>query len=186
MKYAKPAGPFNFSKKVNFAFSGVETEHLVLLNDDLEVIAPGWLSALLEFTQQKEIGCAGGRLLFPDGRVQHVGMVLGVNGSAAHVYHSYPADRIGYNGFTHLIRNYSAVTGACLATRRSVVAEVGGFDETFATDFNDVDFCLSVRSRGYRVVYTPYCELVHFENVSLSGGRKTRTRRVASLIDGNP
>src|SRR5205085_5712805 len=70
LKYAKPSGPFNFSKKVNFAFSGVETEHLVLLNDDLEVIAPGWLSALLEFTQQKEIGCAGGRLLFSDGRVQ--------------------------------------------------------------------------------------------------------------------
>jgi GT2 family glycosyltransferase len=165
-RYDKPAGPFNYPRKVNFTLSKVDTEHLVLLNDDMEVIAPEWLSALLEFTQQKQIGCAGGRLLFPDGRLQHAGIVLGVNGSAAHVYHSYPADLVGYNGFTHLIRNYSAVTGACLATRRSVVAEVGGFDESFATDFNDVDFCLSVMSRGYRIVYTPHCELYHFENAS--------------------
>jgi glycosyltransferase involved in cell wall biosynthesis len=113
--------PFNYAAKANFAVKQVKSEHLVLLNDDMEVISTEWLSALLEFTQQPEIGVAGARLLFPDNRVQHVGVAIGVNDGAAHVYHNYPAEFVGYNGFTHLIRNYSAVTAACLATRKDVV-----------------------------------------------------------------
>jgi GT2 family glycosyltransferase len=139
-------------------------EHMVLLNDDMEVIASEWLTALLEHSQRDEIGAVGGRLLFPNGRIQHVGVVVGVNDGAAHVYHNSPATLIGYNAFTHVVRNYSAVTGACLATRKSVVAEIGGFDLHFAVDYNDIDFCLRACERGYRVVYTPYAELYHFEN----------------------
>jgi GT2 family glycosyltransferase/glycosyltransferase involved in cell wall biosynthesis len=166
VSYTGPRTPFNYSRKVNFALRHVNTELLVLLNDDMEVISSEWLSALVEYAQQPEIGAVGGRLLFPNGTLQHAGIVIGVNGSAAHVYHSHPADIIGYNGYTHIIRNYSAVTGACLATRKTVFEEVGGFDERFAVDFNDVDFCLSAREKGYRVVYTPYCELFHFEGMS--------------------
>jgi GT2 family glycosyltransferase len=158
--------PFNYAAKANFAVKQAKTEHLVMLNDDMEVISQEWLAALLEFTQQPEIGVAGARLLFPDNRVQHVGVAIGVNSGATHLYHNYPADFVGYNGFTHIIRNYSAVTGACLATRKEVVERAGGFEERLAIDYNDIDFCLAVREKGYRIVYTPYAELYHFEGRS--------------------
>jgi GT2 family glycosyltransferase len=157
------AGSFNFAKKLNFALRSVETEQVILLNDDLEVVTPDWIESLLEFTQEPDIGIAGAQLLYADGRIQHAGIVLGTNDSAAHIFHGMPGSSIGYNGYSHLIRNYSAVTGAVMATRMSLLAKVGGFDEQFAVDFNDVDFCLRVRALGLRVVYTPYCRLLHFE-----------------------
>ncbi len=166
-------GPFNFSRKVNHSLRFVETEDVILLNDDLEVISPGWVEALLEQSRRPGIGAAGARLLYPDGKIQHAGMVLGVHGGASHIFHLWPAKRIGYCGYTHLIRNYSAVTGAVLATRLSLVEEVGGFDETLAVDYNDVDFCLKLGAAGYRIVYTPYAELYHFENSSCQRGAPT-------------
>jgi GT2 family glycosyltransferase len=90
-----------------------------------------------------------------------------VNGTSAHLFLGLPADEIGYGGFTHLIRNYAAVTGAVLATRMSIVREVGGFAVDMGVDYNDVDFCFRVRAAGYRIVYTPFAELRHFENSSL-------------------
>jgi GT2 family glycosyltransferase/glycosyltransferase involved in cell wall biosynthesis len=164
--YDGPQSPFNFARKANFAFAQVETEHLVLLNDDMEISNGDWLTALLELSQLADVGAVGAKLLTPDHRIQHAGVVLGVNNGAAHVYHGYPADTVGYGGFPNLIRNFSAVTGACLATRKSVIAKAGGFDERFAIDYNDTSFCLAVRSAGYRVVYTPYSELYHFESVT--------------------
>jgi GT2 family glycosyltransferase/glycosyltransferase involved in cell wall biosynthesis len=158
--------PFNFAAKANFAVGCVRTEHLVLLNDDMEIIRPGWLTALLQLSCDPEIGGVGARLLHFDGTIQHVGVALGVNSSVAHLYHSFPGDMIGYNAFTHVIRNFSAVTAACFATRRSVLAQVGGFDEAFAVDFNDIDLCLRMRKAGYRIAYTPYAELYHFEGAS--------------------
>lgn len=164
--------PFNFAAKANFAVKACRTEHLVLLNDDMEVINEDWLTSLLEFSQEPEIGCVGGRLLHADGSIQHVGCAIGIMGGTAHLYHSYPGDFIGYNGFTHLIRNYSAVTGACFATRKSVLAHVGAFDESFAVDFNDTDLCLRMLEAGYRIVYTPYCQLFHFEGASAQRHRQ--------------
>jgi GT2 family glycosyltransferase len=164
--YAGPVVPFNYAAKANFALRVCRTEHLVMLNDDMEVINEDWLSSLIELSQEPEIGAVGGRLLHADGSIQHVGCVIGVNGGSAHIYHSFPNTHVGYNGFTHLIRNYSAVTGACFATRKSVVAQVGGFDESFAVDFNDTDLCLRMIESGYRVAYTPYCQLFHFEGAS--------------------
>ncbi len=158
--------PFNYAAKANFAVKMCRTELLVLLNDDMEIINEDWLEALVELAQDPEIGAVGARLLHADGTVQHVGCVIGVNGGSSHVYHSYPGEFVGYNGFTHLIRNYSAVTGACFATRKSVLSQVGGHDESFAVDFNDTDLCLKILEAGYRVVYTPYCQLFHFEGAS--------------------
>ena len=161
-------GTFNYAAKANYALKICRTEQLAILNDDMEVIGEDWLTSLLELSQDPEIGAVGGRLLHADGTIQHVGCVIGVNQGSAHVYHSFPGEHVGYNGFTHLIRNYSAVTGACFATRKSVMAQVGGFDESFAIDFNDIDLCLRVIESGYRVVYTPYCSLFHFEGASAS------------------
>jgi GT2 family glycosyltransferase len=162
-------GAFNFSRKANLAVAEARGPYVVLLNDDLEVIASEWLTALLEFGQQPEIGAVGARLLLTDGRLQHVGMVTGVNGVATHPLHMFPASHPGYFGSAITIRNCSAVTAACMMTRRAVFDEVGGFDESLPIDFNDVDFCLRVRRRGYRIVYTPYAELYHLESSSLSG-----------------
>ncbi len=158
---------FSFARKANFAVGVVETEHFILLNDDLEVLTPGWIEALLEPLMDPRVAVAGGRLLYPDGRVQHAGIVVGVNGGAAHVFHGLPGEYVGHGASTHIIRNYSAVTGAVFATRLSTFADVGGFDEVFAHDYQDVDFCLRAARRGYRIVYTPFAELVHFEGTSL-------------------
>jgi GT2 family glycosyltransferase len=158
--------PFNFSEKMNYAFQFVKTEDVVLLNDDIEIISPDWLEALLAFSRREDIGAVGARLLYPDDRIQHQGIVLGVNGPTAHIFHNMERGHIGYCGFTHVIRNYSAVTGAVLATRMSLVHEVGGFDPALALDYNDVDFCLRIGAAGYRIVYTPFAELYHFEGSS--------------------
>jgi GT2 family glycosyltransferase/glycosyltransferase involved in cell wall biosynthesis len=164
--YTGTVVPFNYAAKANYAVRVCRTEHLVFLNDDMEVADESWLGNLLELSQDPEIGAVGARLLHADGTIQHVGCVLGVNGGAVHVYHSFPGDHVGYNGFTHVIRNYSAVTAACIATRKSVLAQVGGFDEKLAIDFNDIDLCLKIVENGYRIVYTPYCTLFHFEGAS--------------------
>jgi GT2 family glycosyltransferase/glycosyltransferase involved in cell wall biosynthesis len=167
VSYDGSRSPFNFSRKVNFALKHVKTELVILLNDDMEVISPDWVDALVELAQRPTTGAVGARLLYADNRVQHCGIVLGINGHAAHVYHQAPADRVGYNAYTHLIRNYLAVTGACMAIRMSLIDEVGGFDEALAVEYNDIDFCLRLHSAGYRNVYTPFSQLYHFEGTSL-------------------
>jgi GT2 family glycosyltransferase len=159
---------FNYPDKVNFAVNSLKTEHVVLMHDNIKVINAEWLSALLEFSQNPEIGACSGKILHDDGTIQHVGIVLGIGGSSAHIYHGFPGDYVGYNGYTHLIRNYSAVTGALLATRRSVLNEVGSWDRRLAGNYNDVDICLRMRQHGYRIVYTPYSLVMHFEEETAS------------------
>lgn len=185
-------GGFNFAAKANYAGRCAQTDHVVFLNDDMEVIAPDWLTSLMELLQDLEVGGVGGRLLHFDGTVQHVGMALGVHGSVAHLYHSFPGQAVGYNGFTHVIRNYSTVTGACFATRRSVLDHVGGFDEAFAIDYNDIDLCLRMRRSGYRIAYTPYALLHHYEQASAprhsqdAAERQLFIDRWADLIEDDP
>ena len=145
---------------------------MLLFNDDLEVISPDWLTAMLEYSQEPDIGAVGAKLLYPDGRLQHIGMVLGVAGLAAHAFHQHPGVSAGYAGSAIIARNYSAVTGACLMTRRRVFDEVGGFDERFPIDFNDVDYCLRLRRAGYRVVFTPWAQLYHHESASFGVRRQ--------------
>lgn len=167
VSYRLPPGPFSFAAKFNFCWPQVETEHVVILNDDVEVITPSWIEALLEPMQYDGVGVVGARLLHADRTIQHVGVVLGVHNGAAHIYHGFPSDYIGYNGFTHIIRNYSAVTGACMLTRRSLFERLNGFDERFRIDYNDIDYCLRLQEVGFRTVYTPFAELYHFENSSV-------------------
>ncbi len=162
--YSSRCDTFNFSHKFNALWRLAETDLVILLNDDMEIISPGWIEALVEPMQDPKVGIVGARLLHADETIQHVGIVFGIYNGAAHIYHGHPSDRVGYNGFTHLIRNYSAVTGACLITRKSILQVLDGFDECFAVDFNDADFCLRTQQLDYRVVYTPHCELYHFES----------------------
>jgi O-antigen biosynthesis protein len=159
-------GGFNFAATINAGARQAKGDHLLLLNDDTEVISEEWMSAMLEFSQQPKIGAVGGKLFYPDGRIQHVGVVLGIGGGACHVLAGQSGDTPGYFGSALVIKNYSAVTAACCMTRRAVFEDVGGFDERFAVDFNDVDYCLRVRARGYRVVGTPFAKLYHFEGAS--------------------
>ena len=185
-------GLFNFSAKVNAGVSASSGEHVLLFNDDLEVISPDWLSSMLEYSQETDIGAVGAKLLYPDGRLQHIGMVLGVAGLAAHAFHQYPGVSAGYAGSAIIARNYSAVTGACLMTRRRVFDEVGGFDERFPVDFNDVDYCLRLRRADYRVVFTPWAQLYHHESASFGvrrqdlAGLAEMRRRWADVIDRDP
>lgn len=157
------SGPFNFSHKANFSFSHVKTEDVILLNDDIEVITPDWIETLLSHSRQPEIGGVGCRLRFADDRIQHAGMAFGLDGPTEHLFYNRPVGNPGYCGFTHLVRNFSAVTGAVFATTMSKINEIGGFDEQLRIDYNDVDVCLRLRRQGYRIVYTPFAELYHFE-----------------------
>ncbi|TFG89257.1 MAG: glycosyltransferase family 2 protein, partial [Gemmatimonadales bacterium] len=168
------SGRFNFPHKLNWMARQAQGEHLVIFNDDLEAISPDWLTALLEFSQQEEIGAVGSKLLYPDGRLQHIGMALGINGYPAHLFHQAPAGHPGYMAHANLIRNYSAVTGAALMMRRALYDELGGLSEEFSVDYNDTDLCLRLLQKGYRVVYTPYSLLHHHESAVLSGGRLNR------------
>jgi GT2 family glycosyltransferase len=160
--------PFNFSELNNFAVrEHAAGEHVLLLNNDVEIITPGWIESLLEFSQRPDVGVVGARLYFPDGNIQHAGVILGMGGVAGHFHKNLPRTSPGYFAKTRLIHNYCAVTAACCMVKRSVYEEVGGLDEDrFQIAFNDVDLCMRLRRAGYLNVYTPYCEAWHHESVS--------------------
>ena len=164
--------PFNFSKINNYAVSQIDSPFLVFLNNDTEVITSEWLSAMLEHAQRTSVGAVGAKLLYPNNRMQHAGIILGMkgyshqSGSAGHAHKHLPDKEVGYYSNPHIIRNYSAVTAACLMVRREVFQEINGFNEEFAVAFNDVDLCLKMREKGYFIVYTPYAKLYHHESYS--------------------
>lgn len=163
----RPAGePFSYAAKMNRLWRAAETEQIVLLNDDVRVTSPGWLKALLTFSMEADVGGCGGRLLFPNGRIQHAGMAGGLFGGVTHLWISQPGDAPTYQDWAVLHREWSVVTGAVFATRRSVLEAAAGFDERFSLEFNDVDLCFRLRLMGYRIVYTPFAEAVHHERAS--------------------
>ncbi|MCH8474840.1 MAG: glycosyltransferase [Opitutales bacterium] len=159
--------PFNYSRINNFAVRQTEDEFILLLNNDVEVINPDWLSELVRQGVRDGVGCVGAKLLYPDDTVQHAGVVLGVGGVAGHWQKHKRDGAYGYFNHLNLVRAYSAVTGACMLVRKKVYEEVGGLEENYLTvAFNDVDFCLKVREAGYRNIYTPFARLYHHESKS--------------------
>ncbi len=160
--------PFNFSLLNNLAAQEASGDYLLLLNNDTEVISAEWLRAMLEHAQRPEVGAVGAKLLYPDGRIQHAGILLGVGGAASHAHrHIDGFSGAGYLNYPNLIRNYNAVTGACLMVRRNLFLEKGGFDETlFPVSYNDLDLCLRLRQQGYLIIYTPYALLYHQESAT--------------------
>jgi O-antigen biosynthesis protein len=161
------ARPFNFSDKINVGALKSHGEHLLMLNDDMEVITPDWIERLVMYSGFPGIGAVGGHLLFGDGRLQHAGVMLR-GGLPGHLYHGFSGDFGGYANTVRVANNYSAVTGACLMTPRATFDQVGGLSLQFPLSFNDVDYCLKVRAIGQRVVYDPDALLFHFESSSRS------------------
>lgn len=168
--------PFNYSQINNHAVNSFSKgEYVVLLNNDIEIITPSWIEALLEQSQRPEIGAVGAKLYFPDGSIQHAGVVLGKGqwhglgyGVAGHAY-SFFNEKEHYDSMHMLncICNYHAVTAACMMIKKTIFEHVDGFNEVdLSVAFNDVDLCLRIEDLGYRNVYTPYAQLYHHESIS--------------------
>lgn len=199
IRVIRDESPFNFSALNNRAVEQAAGELVGLVNNDIEVRTPEWLGEMVALALQPDVGAVGARLLYPDGRLQHAGIVLGVGGVAAHVNKYATPPYHGYFGRTALTGAWSAVTAACLVVRKSVYTAVGGLNEKdLAVAFNDVDFCLRVQAAGYRNVYTPHAELYHHESATRgyedSAEKRTRFRaeiaymreRWGAVLDGDP
>ena len=158
---------FNYSKINNFGIKAAKGEYVLLLNNDTEMIKEDCISQMVSFAIQPDVGIVGAKLLYGDNTVQHVGVVLGFGGVAGHAFVGINDEYGGYQLYTLIPREYSAVTAACLMVKKSLYEEVGGLDEVnFAVAFNDVDFCLKVREKGKLVVYNPDAVLYHYESKS--------------------
>ncbi len=161
------SGEFNFSRLINYGARAARGEILALLNNDIETEKTGWLREMVSHAIRPEVGAVGARLWYPDGRLQHAGVVLGLHGLASHAFQRFPPQPISpINRTFALSQNYSAVTAACMVLRKAIFDDLGGFDENLPNNFNDVDFCLRVRERGWQIIWTPYADLIHHESAS--------------------
>jgi O-antigen biosynthesis protein len=170
---------FNFSKLNNEAVRTLDTDHILLLNNDIEIPPEqgSWLRELVGFSERASVGAVGPMLLYPDGTIQHAGIILGIGGVAGHSHKYIPSHVSGYGDRLVGPSNYSAITGACLLIKRSIYLEVGGLDEELAVSFNDVDFCIRVRDRNYYQVIVPQYKLIHHESKS-RGPEDTRDKKL--------
>jgi GT2 family glycosyltransferase/glycosyltransferase involved in cell wall biosynthesis len=168
LRIKNPGGKFSFAAINNRAVEQVDSEYVLFLNNDTEVITPRWLSQMVGYAQIPAVGAVGARLLYPDGRIQHAGVIHGLHhGLAGHAFKLMNKDNRGYLSQAMVTRNYSAVTAACTITPRQLFLELGGFDEdNFAVAYNDVDYGYRLLERGYRCVYCPDAELLHKEGTS--------------------
>jgi glycosyltransferase involved in cell wall biosynthesis len=167
VRVRRDPGPFNYSALNNAAVDTCDEDLVCLLNDDTQIVEPGWLEEMVREVSRPQVGAVGAKLLYEDGTIQHAGVVLGIGDVAGHAYRRFPRDADGDMGRLRLAQTMSAVTGACMLVRRQAWDDVGGLDEEeLAVAFNDVDFCLRLGEAGWRVVWTPYAELFHLESVS--------------------
>jgi GT2 family glycosyltransferase len=184
--------PFNWSALNNAAVALARGDVLVFLNNDIEARQPGWLDVLSMQAVRADVGAVGARLLYPDGRLQHCGVTIGVGGAADHLLAGLEGTAPGYLNMAIATRECAAVTGACLATRRDVFARLGGFDESLGVDLNDIDYCLRAQREGLRVLYEAGAELIHHESPSrgFAGGARDIRRFIdrwrASIEKGDP
>jgi ADP-heptose:LPS heptosyltransferase/GT2 family glycosyltransferase len=160
------AEPFNWARYNNLAVARAAGEFLLFLNDDIEIIDPDWLDAMLEHARRPEVGVVGPQLLFPDHTVQHAGVFLAAMGRTRHAFRHAREDDPGYFGLALTQRNVIGVTGACLLTRRETFEALGRFEEAHSVINNDLDFCLKAWRRGLLNVFTPYAKLIHHELAS--------------------
>jgi glycosyltransferase involved in cell wall biosynthesis len=160
-------GPFDYAALNNAAVAQARGELVALINNDIEVITPDWLEEMVALALQPDVGAVGAKLLYPDGTVQHAGVVLGIGGIAGHAHKHLPRAEGGYFNRAQLIQSFEAVTAACLVVRKAVYQQVGGLDaDHLKISYNDIDFCLRLREAGYRNVWTPHAELYHHESAT--------------------
>ena len=157
---------FNYSRINNFGVQYARGEYLLFLNNDTEIINENVIEEMLGYCMRDDVGIVGARLYYEDDTVQHAGVVVGLGGVAGHAFVGAAKDDPGYFRRIFVAQDYSAVTAACLMSKRKVFDKVKGFEETLAVAFNDIDFCMKVRKAGYLIVYNPYVELHHYESKS--------------------
>lgn len=175
---------FNYSKINNFAIEQARGDYIICLNNDMEVISPDWIEELLGHCQRQEVGVVGARLYYPDHTIQHAGIVIGMGGIAGSMFVGMDGRKSGYLHKAAIQQDMSAVTAACMMVKKQIFQEVGGFEEKLAVAFNDVDFCLKVREKGYLVVYDPYVELYHDESKTRGAeDTKEKVRRFQGEIE---
>lgn len=172
---------FDFSALINAGAEASSGEYLLMLNNDTEVITPGWIELMVGPCSREDVGCVGAKLLYPDGTLQHGGVIMHGFRGPLHVNPFHPRDAQGYYENNMLTHQLSAVTGACLLTKASIFDELGGLDELFPVDYNDIDYCLKLRAKGLAVVQQNRAELYHYESVS-RGLNKTR-RQIEGLVE---
>ncbi|MCB5953244.1 glycosyltransferase family 2 protein [Enterococcus sp. BWT-B8] len=166
VKLVSYEGKFNYSAINNYGVSFAKGDYYLFMNNDVEIINPETIEELLNYAMREDVGVVGSRLYYPDGTIQHAGVVVGFGGIAGHTFVNQKPTENGYFNRIIVAQNYSAVTAACMMVRGSVFKEVHGFSEELAVAFNDIDFCLKVRTIGKLVVYNPYAELYHYESKS--------------------
>lgn len=178
--------PYNFSWLNNWAESQCSGEVLCFMNDDIEVVTPDWLEKLLARLTLDKVGAVGPMLYYPDDRIQHAGVMLGVGGVAGHSFIRMPRGSDGYFGRAGLEQDLSCVTAACMLMRRDAFQAINGFNEDLSVAFNDVDLCVRLRNGGWRIIWTPQVELIHHESATLgrhdSPERQTQFRREVELM----
>nr|WP_086939117.1 glycosyltransferase family 2 protein [Thaumasiovibrio occultus] len=158
---------FNYSAINNYAVTQANGEYVVLMNNDIEIVSSQWLEEMVGHLSRPDVGCVGAKLYYPNGTLQHAGVITGLGGVAGHSHKHFPGEHPGYFKRLQVTQELSAVTAACLGVRKSVFEQVGGLNETDLTvAFNDVDFCLRVQQAGYRNIWSPYIEMTHHESIS--------------------
>lgn len=174
-------GPFNYSRINNIAAGKSKGEILLFLNDDIEITDPEWLEGLLEYALRDGVGAVGPMLLYSNGRIQHSGITVDSDQVTWEYHKKLPQTTGDYQSRAQIIQNVSAVTGACLCTRKKYFEEVGGFDEELSLAYNDIDYCLKLREKKYRVIYTPFVRLIHHESFTRGsdayGEKRNRLQR---------
>jgi GT2 family glycosyltransferase len=158
--------PFNYSEINNYAAGQASGSVLLFLNNDTRVLNPDWLERMLEYAQRPDVGAVGAKLYYPNGLIQHAGIIVGMGVAAGQYYVGYPGDKPGYRYNLIVPQNLSAVTAACLMLRQSVFDEAGGFESEYQLAFGDIDLCLKIRQHNYLVVWTPFAELIHHESLT--------------------
>src|SRR5205823_2033475 len=160
--------PFNFSAKCNTGARVANGDRLIFLNDDVEAGQSDWIENVIEPLENHGVGAVAPKMLYETGRIQHAGLVTGVRGLIGTAMHQWPGDSVDYANFAQSMRNVSALSAACLAMRRKVFFEIGGFDETNTPiSLSDIDLCFKVRETGRRCVYTPFASLTHHGHASI-------------------
>jgi GT2 family glycosyltransferase len=170
LRVLRHPGPFNFSAMNNRAVEQARGDYVLLLNNDTAALHDDWLDEMVSQILRPEVGVVGAKLLFPDGKIQHAGVILGMRGPAEHPFIGQPPEYRGYFGRAMLTQNLSAVTGACLLIGKSLYQELGGLDEKqFQVSYNDIDLCLKAREAGHKIVFTPWAMLLHEGSASQRG-----------------